>query len=132
MEWVPDDMWLTFMELDATAGELDYDLALSAHEDALPSLEDAGVDGVGGARSSLPDARVRLVADRCRCGCGRPGRGGRDGRRPPPDSARGIGRRETASWAPSSSALRSSRRPASGTRSPPIPPMRSRCSGPDS
>ena len=30
MEWVPDDMWLTYLQLDAAAGDLDYDLAVSA------------------------------------------------------------------------------------------------------
>ncbi len=55
MEWVPDDMWLTFMELEAPAGELDYDLALAAHEDALPSLEDAGVTASEARAVSLPD-----------------------------------------------------------------------------
>ena len=92
MEWVPDAMWLTFLELDATASELDYDLALAAHEDALPSLEDAGVTASEARPSLAAGRRFRLVADRCRCGCGRPGRGGRRGRRAPPDSARGIGR----------------------------------------
>ena len=30
MEWVPDDMWLSYMKLAAPAAELDYDLAVSA------------------------------------------------------------------------------------------------------
>lgn len=43
MEWVPEDMWLTYLQLDAPAGELDYDLAISVDPDVHPSLEDAGV-----------------------------------------------------------------------------------------
>jgi Uncharacterized protein conserved in bacteria (DUF2330) len=44
MEWVPPQMWLTFLKLDAAAGDVDYDLALSAHPDALPAITDTGVD----------------------------------------------------------------------------------------
>jgi hypothetical protein len=43
MGWVPDDMWLSYLKLDAPAADLDYDLAISAHEHSLPSLERAGV-----------------------------------------------------------------------------------------
>ncbi len=43
MEWVPDDMWLSYMTLDAPAAELDYDLAVSATPGVTPSLVDAGV-----------------------------------------------------------------------------------------
>jgi hypothetical protein len=43
MEWVPDDMWLSYLKLDAPAAELDYDLAVSATPGATPSLVDAGV-----------------------------------------------------------------------------------------
>jgi hypothetical protein len=50
MEWVPPKMWLTFLKLDTPAGDVDYDLALSAHPDALPALADAGVDA-GDARA---------------------------------------------------------------------------------
>lgn len=44
MEWVPDDMWLSYMTLDAPASELDYDLAVSNRPGVTPSLTDAGVD----------------------------------------------------------------------------------------
>jgi hypothetical protein len=44
MGWVPSSMWLTFLELDAAAADLDYDLAVSAQRGALPSLSDAGID----------------------------------------------------------------------------------------
>jgi hypothetical protein len=43
MEWVPDDMWLSYLKLAAPAAELDYDLAVSATPGVTPSLVDAGV-----------------------------------------------------------------------------------------
>jgi hypothetical protein len=43
MEWVPDQMWLSYVQLDAAAGDLDYDLAVSADPAREPSLTDAGV-----------------------------------------------------------------------------------------
>jgi Uncharacterized protein conserved in bacteria (DUF2330) len=43
MEWVPDDMWLSYMKLAAPAADLDYDLAVSATPGVTPSLVDAGV-----------------------------------------------------------------------------------------
>jgi len=43
MEWVPDDMWLSYLQLAAPAAELDYDLAVSATPGVTPSLVDAGV-----------------------------------------------------------------------------------------
>ncbi|MBW3619744.1 MAG: DUF2330 domain-containing protein [Actinobacteria bacterium] len=43
MEWVPDAMWLTYLQLDAPAGELTYDLAISADPEVPPSLADAGI-----------------------------------------------------------------------------------------
>ena len=46
MEWVPDSMWLSYLTVDAPAGELDFDLAASAHPTTKPSLIDAGVDGL--------------------------------------------------------------------------------------
>lgn len=59
MEWVPRDMWLTHLELEARAGDLDYDLAISADPTVLPTLSDAGVDTASAAvpvsrRSPLP------------------------------------------------------------------------------
>jgi hypothetical protein len=44
MEWVPDDMWLSYLTIDAPAAELDYDLAVSNRPGVTPSLVDAGVD----------------------------------------------------------------------------------------
>ncbi|HXH58625.1 DUF2330 domain-containing protein [Iamia sp.] len=46
MEWVPDDMWFTHLPLEADAGELDYDLAVSTDADAAPAVADAGVPEV--------------------------------------------------------------------------------------
>ncbi|MGH9111875.1 MAG: DUF2330 domain-containing protein [Acidimicrobiales bacterium] len=43
MEWVPEDMWLSYLTLEAPAAELDYDLAVSANPGVTPSLLDAGV-----------------------------------------------------------------------------------------
>jgi hypothetical protein len=53
MEWVPSSMWLTHLQLDAPAGGLDYDLAVAAHDGALPSLVDAGI----------PASKARSVAE---------------------------------------------------------------------
>lgn len=44
MEWVPEQMWFTHLPLDAAAGELDYDLAVSADAEEAPSFADAGVE----------------------------------------------------------------------------------------
>lgn len=43
MGWVPEQMWLSYLALDAPAGELDYDLAVSSRPGTQPSLLDAGV-----------------------------------------------------------------------------------------
>jgi hypothetical protein len=43
MEWLPSKMWLTYLQLSAPAGELDYDLAISVDQDLHPTLADAGV-----------------------------------------------------------------------------------------
>jgi hypothetical protein len=43
MEWVPEDMWLSYLTVGAKASDLDYDLAISAHDDTLPSLKRAGI-----------------------------------------------------------------------------------------
>ncbi|MGQ0847945.1 MAG: DUF2330 domain-containing protein [Actinomycetota bacterium] len=45
MEWLPQDMWLTYMNVDAPAGELDYDLAISANPGVAADLADTGVPG---------------------------------------------------------------------------------------
>jgi hypothetical protein len=50
MGWVPDTMWFTYMRLQVAAGQLDYDLAVSAHSNEVPALGDTGVD----AAQALP------------------------------------------------------------------------------
>jgi hypothetical protein len=44
MEWVPQHMYFTYLELHTPAANLNYDLAISDHPNALPSLRAAGVD----------------------------------------------------------------------------------------
>ena len=47
MKWVPsDEMWLTYLRLDAEAGELDYDLAIDASGAGQPSPVAAGLEPV--------------------------------------------------------------------------------------
>jgi hypothetical protein len=36
-------MWLSYLQLEAGAGDLDYDLAVSADPNGEPSIDDAGV-----------------------------------------------------------------------------------------
>jgi hypothetical protein len=43
MEWVPTSMWLSYLTLDTTAGNLHFDLAVAASKGTLPSLGDAGI-----------------------------------------------------------------------------------------
>ena len=43
MEWVPSSMWFTYLGVDAPAGDLDYDLAVSPNASTLPTLTDVGV-----------------------------------------------------------------------------------------
>jgi hypothetical protein len=64
MEWVPNQMWLTYLLLDAPAGALDYDLAVSTEPDRTPSLVDAGLvmPGQRVGPQAAADAR-RLGAD---------------------------------------------------------------------
>jgi hypothetical protein len=50
MKWVPRDMWLSYLTLDAEAEDLDYDLAVSVGADEEPSIMDAGV----GPASAVP------------------------------------------------------------------------------
>jgi hypothetical protein len=49
MEWVPEEMWFTYLQVEAEASDLDYDLAVSPERSTLPSLADTGVEA--------PDAR---------------------------------------------------------------------------
>ena len=43
MEWVPNEMWLSYLQLDAAAADVDYDLAVSVDPADEPSITDAGV-----------------------------------------------------------------------------------------
>lgn len=63
MEWVPEDMWLSYLQIDSPAAELDYDLAVSAAAGSEPKLADTGVPapqaqtvlpGIGGDDRNLP------------------------------------------------------------------------------
>ena len=58
MEWVPEDMWLSYLTLDAPAAELDYDLAVSTRPGVTPSLVDAGVP----AGEAVPIVPARRTA----------------------------------------------------------------------
>jgi hypothetical protein len=55
MEWVPDSMWLTYLQVGTEARNLDYDLAISADDTTLPTLVDTGV--------AAPDARPVRTGD---------------------------------------------------------------------
>jgi len=44
MEWVPAELWLSYLTVDSPAGALDYDLAISTHDGEEPSELAAGID----------------------------------------------------------------------------------------
>jgi hypothetical protein len=50
MEWVPERMWLSYLTVGSPAADLNYDLAVSAHRDTLPTVERVGI--------AAPRARV--------------------------------------------------------------------------
>ena len=54
MEWVPEDMWFTYLQVEAEASDLDYDLAVSPDRTTLPTLTDTGVPAPE-ARPVLPN-----------------------------------------------------------------------------
>jgi hypothetical protein len=56
MAWVPEDMWFTYLAVDAPARDLDYDLAVSADASTLPTLADTGVAAPEVRPVSAPDA----------------------------------------------------------------------------
>jgi hypothetical protein len=60
MEWVPDDMWLSYLTVGASAADLDYDLAISANEGSLPSLERAGIPAPEARTIAPPDPGMPL------------------------------------------------------------------------
>ena len=43
MSWVPNKMWLTFLHLHSSAGQLNYDLAVSTRQNEVPALAATGV-----------------------------------------------------------------------------------------
>jgi hypothetical protein len=53
MEWVPDDMWLAKLQVNSTANDLKFDLAIDVTGANNPSRIDAGLDLVPQAISSL-------------------------------------------------------------------------------
>ncbi|MFA5884822.1 MAG: DUF2330 domain-containing protein [Acidimicrobiia bacterium] len=48
MQWVPDDMWLTYLRVDTPAQDLDYDLAVSTRDGVAPSARMVGFGVPGG------------------------------------------------------------------------------------
>jgi hypothetical protein len=55
MEWVPDDMWFTYLQVGTDAGTLDYDLAISDDPSTPPTITDTGVE-VSETQPVLPRA----------------------------------------------------------------------------
>jgi hypothetical protein len=70
MEWVPDDMWFTYLQVGTEARALDYDLAISADPTTPPTITDTGVEvseaepvlAAGGALPLWPLGLGGLVA----------------------------------------------------------------------
>jgi hypothetical protein len=56
MEWVPGSMWFTYLQVDAEANALDYDLAISDDPATPPTITDTGVE-VSEASPVRPDGR---------------------------------------------------------------------------
>lgn len=50
MEWVPEDLWLSYLQLEVPAADLDYDLAISTTDGRPPSARDAGIEVLDDAR----------------------------------------------------------------------------------
>jgi hypothetical protein len=57
MDWVPEEAWLSYLQVDTPAGELDFDLAASVDPDEEPSLVDAGIDRIQAVPVALRDSR---------------------------------------------------------------------------
>jgi hypothetical protein len=61
MDWLPaDDMWLSYLRVDAEAGRLDFDLAVDASGAGRPSPVDAGLT-VPGRPAPQPTGGSQLV-----------------------------------------------------------------------
>jgi hypothetical protein len=54
MEWVPEEMWFTYLQVGTAAEALDYDLAISDDPSTPPTIADTGVE-VAEAQPVLPD-----------------------------------------------------------------------------
>lgn len=62
MEWVPLSAWLTKVEIDGSAGDLRFDLAIDASGAGAPSLRDAGLAPFGPLPAPPSPIWVLLVA----------------------------------------------------------------------
>jgi len=90
MEWVPDEAWLTKVRVDASAGQLSYDLAVDPTGTHAPSRVDAGLDPFGPNALEIVDAvrsggvglLLTLVALTFLAGTGLHVSGGRGAQRP--------------------------------------------------
>jgi hypothetical protein len=60
MQWVPDHQWFSYLKVDASAGSLNYDLAVSTHDQTLPSIEAAGIPAPEARAVALPVSRRSL------------------------------------------------------------------------
>jgi hypothetical protein len=55
MNWVPSQMWFTYLKLHTPASSLGYDLAISDQPNAVPRLVDTGVEAVAARPVVAPD-----------------------------------------------------------------------------
>jgi Uncharacterized protein conserved in bacteria (DUF2330) len=55
MEWVPEEMWFTYLQVGTEASALDYDLAISADPTTPPTITDTGVE-ISEAEPVLPES----------------------------------------------------------------------------
>ncbi|HEV2005215.1 MAG TPA: DUF2330 domain-containing protein, partial [Candidatus Limnocylindrales bacterium] len=62
MEWVPDSGFLTKVAIDASAGQLSYDLAVDASGSGAPSRVQAGLDPLPLTTEAATGGRLLLVA----------------------------------------------------------------------
>jgi Uncharacterized protein conserved in bacteria (DUF2330) len=61
-EWMPDSAWLTKVAIDASAGQLSYDLAVDASGSGAPSRIQAGLDAMPLTTAAAAGGRLLLVA----------------------------------------------------------------------
>jgi hypothetical protein len=62
MGWVPDSMWLSYVNVSTPAGELRHDLAVSTNADTLPSARLAGFVTHGDRGAGVPWGWFVLMA----------------------------------------------------------------------